>query len=66
MKIKLNGQDKEFENSFSILELITNLDLLNRRIAVLLNDDIVKKEEYESVRVKDGDAVEIVQMVGGG
>jgi sulfur carrier protein len=66
MKIKLNGSEKEFDKEFTVEELITNLDLQDRRVAVLLNNEIVKKEDRPHTFIKNGDIVEIVQMVGGG
>lgn len=66
MKIKLNGSDKTFDKEFSAEELIISLNLTDRKVAVLINDEIVKKEDRPNVKIKDGDEVEIVQMVGGG
>ncbi len=66
MKIKLNGSEKHFEKEFSVLQLLENLDLTDRKVAVLLNDEIVKKEERSATIIKDGDVIEVLQMVGGG
>lgn len=36
------------------------------RIAVELNEAILKKEAYGTTQLKDGDIMEIVQFMGGG
>lgn len=36
------------------------------RIAVELNEVILKKEEYDTISIKEGDVMEIVQFMGGG
>lgn len=64
MVIRVN--DKEMEFCGNILELVLSLNLNPKVCAVLVNGEIVKKENWESFVLKDGDYVEIVSFVGGG
>ena len=48
------------------LELLEVLDLKADRIAVELNRQIVRRENWPAVRLNDQDRLEIVQFVGGG
>ena len=66
MTIKLNGDPHEIPGPLSVSELLEQLDIDARRVAVELNLDVVKKSAYASSLIKEGDEVEIVNFVGGG
>ena len=62
----VNGEERPLEDGKTIADLLAELSLGGRRIAVELNRDIVPAAEYASRAIRDGDSVEIVQFVGGG
>ena len=62
----VNGEERPLEDGKTIADLLAELSLGGRRIAVELNRDIVPAAEYASREIRDGDSVEIVQFVGGG
>ncbi|WP_082054577.1 sulfur carrier protein ThiS [Caldicellulosiruptor morganii] len=64
MLIRVN--DREMEFCGTIMELLLSVNLNPETCAVLVNGEIVKKNEWESFVLKDGDYVEIVSFVGGG
>ena len=66
MTIRLNGDPHELAGPLSISELLTQLDIDARRVAVEHNLAVVKKALYDSALIKEGDEVEIVNFVGGG
>ncbi len=68
MRIKVNGQYCEFEKPLNVLELIEFFGVKLRPVglAVAINEDIVPKSKYQEVFIKDGDSVEIIELVGGG
>jgi len=47
-------------------DLVERLELNGKRIAVERNGEIVPRSRFASVRLADGDALEIVVAVGGG
>jgi sulfur carrier protein len=49
-----------------LLSLLQALDINPRLVADAINGEVVPKNEYERARVREGDALEIVRMVGGG
>jgi len=49
-----------------LAELLENLDLLGKRIAVEKNGEIVPKSQHAATLITDGDQLEIVVAVGGG
>ena len=44
MKLVVNGSVEEFEKALNLIDLIEHFELSDRRIAVMLNDEIIKKE----------------------
>ncbi|WP_461832049.1 sulfur carrier protein ThiS [Aquifex sp.] len=67
-KIILNGEEKEIPRELTVMELLNELGIKFREIglAVAINEEVVPKSEYNTRKVKDGDKVEVVQLVGGG
>ncbi len=69
MKIKVNGEEKFINNSnkeFTLTEALCQLGYNSNTIIVELNNLIVNNESWQENKVKDGDKLEIVSIVGGG
>jgi len=66
MRLIVNGETLEISNVDTLQELLKELQIEPRRVAVEINLSIVKKAEYPTFRLNDGDKVEIVNFVGGG
>ena len=66
MQVYVNGEVKEFCGALSLSELVTQLDLPGTRIAVELNREVVRRNDWSSTMLHEDDRVEIVHFVGGG
>ena len=66
MIITINGQNREFDAPLTLAELVEDLGLPPRKVAVERNREIVPKSTYAQIALNDGDALEIVHFVGGG
>ncbi|WP_396623767.1 sulfur carrier protein ThiS [Luteitalea sp.] len=66
MTIQLNGERYDLPEPLTIAALLARLDIDARRVAVELNELVVKKAAYAETLVCEGDAVEVVNFVGGG
>lgn len=66
MTITLNGERHELASPMTVAELLARLDIDARRVAVEHNLVVVRRAAYDSTMVREGDAVEIVNFVGGG
>lgn len=66
MRVFINGEVKEIENDLNLTDLLKHFSLPETRIAIELNKEVVRKKEWENIRVKDSDKIEIVHFVGGG
>ena len=69
MKIKVNGEEKKIELNQENALLSTVLNLMGYKpntIVVELNSLIINSMKWGKVKLKDGDNLEIVSIVGGG
>ena len=69
MKIKVNGEEKKLDISKETALLSTALNSMGYKpntIVVELNNLIINSLKWEEVKLKDGDNLEIVSIVGGG
>jgi len=64
--IILNGKSKEIDENSNINQLLSTLELINKRLAVEINQQIIPRSEFDHVILKQHDKVEIVQAIGGG
>jgi len=64
--LSVNGDPRQFNAATKVVDLIRNLGLEGKRVAVERNGEIVPRSRFESVELADGDSVEIVVAVGGG
>lgn len=66
MKLSINGTQTEIENGKNISEILSFLGVESKIFAVIVNANLVKKEQYDSFIPKDGDKIELLQFMGGG
>ena len=66
MQITLNGEAHELAESLTVAALLAQLDIDPRRVAVEHNLVVLKRDTFATTMVREGDAVEIVNFVGGG
>ncbi|MCE8026067.1 MULTISPECIES: sulfur carrier protein ThiS [Halomonadaceae] len=66
MQIQLNGEPRDLAPDLTVAQLVDDLGLSGRRIAVERNEEIVPKSEHDATRLADGDRIEIVHAIGGG
>jgi sulfur carrier protein len=64
--IRVNGEPFEIAAPVTIGGLLASLTIDSRVVAVEHNLVIIKRDNYETVVLNDGDEVEIVNFVGGG
>jgi sulfur carrier protein len=66
ISITVNGSPREFSRPLTVSELVDELSLGGRRIAVERNGAIVPRSSFPDARLADGDRIEVVVAVGGG
>ena len=66
IKIKLNGRVKVIAENFIFQDLINNLKIPTKKVAIELNKEIIDKKKLGKIKLKKDDKVEIVHFIGGG
>ncbi len=69
MKLKINGEIKTIEKSneeFLLEDLLEHLGYKPQLVVVEVNGVIVNPKDWISTKIKDGDFLEVVTIVGGG
>ena len=66
IQIVVNGQLRAAARGESLSALLAGLAVDPSRVAVELNGSIVRREDWGTTEITDGETLEIVQFVGGG
>jgi sulfur carrier protein len=66
MKLTVNGQERELAEGTTIADLLAELKLDPRMLAVERNLNLVPRGQHAETQLAAGDHVEVVTLVGGG
>lgn len=66
MRLRVNDQDTELSDNATVTDLLTQLNLSGTRVAIEVNQHLVRRVEHPTTILHAGDRVEIVTLVGGG
>jgi len=67
MKLVVNGQESAFNDSLTVSELLTEKDVkMPEMVSVEINGQILKRTEFETKPLENGDKVEFLYFMGGG
>ena len=66
ISLSINGSTHQFDAPISVTALIEHMQLVNKRIALECNGEIVPRGQFNTQMLADGDKLEIVVAVGGG
>ena len=66
IKIKINGKINKIDDKTKLSDLIKNLKVPLKKVAIELNGEIVDKKKLNKINLKVNDKIEIVHFIGGG
>lgn len=67
MQIILNNNIENFAyDSLSVTELLKEKNFTFRMLVIKVNEMLVKRENYDTVFVKNGDNVSVIHLISGG
>ena len=66
IEIKLNGKKKIINEKSTIKNIVINLKIPLKKVAIELNQEIVDKKKLSKIKLKNNDKIEIVHFIGGG
>lgn len=66
MKLIINGEEGTFDEAPTIEQLLETKGLGQAPCAVEVNAELIPKRKHAQHRLREGDILEIVSLVGGG
>ena len=66
IRVLVNGAPREFGSPPTFSQLLDELSLAGKRLAVEVNGEIMPRSRFPEARLADGDRIEVVVAVGGG
>ena len=66
IEIKVNGKFKHVTENYKILDLVKDLKIPLKKVAIELNQEIIDKKKISKIILKKEDKIEIVHFIGGG
>ena len=66
IQIRVNGKVKTIPAKYSISDLVKNLNIPIKKVAIEHNQEIIDKKKINRIILKKNDKIEIVHFIGGG
>jgi len=67
MNVTVNGEQTELSGAITVSELLAAQDVkMPEMVSVELNGKILKRSEFDTVTLADGDGIEFLYFMGGG
>ena len=66
MTVIVNGETRQIPENTNLARLLEILELASARVAVELNQSVVRRAEWGNIVLQENDRIEIVHFVGGG
>ena len=66
IKIKMNGKFISIYENYKISDLVKDLKIPLKKVAIELNQEIIDKKKISKIILKKNDKIEIVHFIGGG
>ena len=67
MKLVVNGNDSEVADGLTVSQLLVEEHVkMPEMVSVELNGQILKRSQFDTTTLSDGDAVEFLYFMGGG
>ena len=66
ISLMVNGKPKQLDLSLDLAAYLDSFGLDLTHVAVGYNGEVLAKEQFSDITLRDGDVLEIVRPVGGG
>ena len=66
MLIRVNGAAEEVADNSTVRDVLTSKRLPEEMAVVAVNDEIVRRDAWQSLRLKADDRLEVIRIIGGG
>ena len=66
MTVTVNGETRQIPENTNLARLLEILELASARVAIELNQSVVRRADWGNIVLRENDRIEIVHFVGGG
>ena len=66
IEIRVNGKVKYISDKYKMSDLVKNLKIPMKKVAIELNQEIIDKKSISRINLNKNDKIEIVHFIGGG
>jgi len=66
MNIFINGKEHQYNDDVSLLDIMKELNIPHKRTAVIINEEVISKNSYQNVKLKNGDKIDFIVLASGG
>jgi len=66
MELKINGKDYDFQEQDITINFVLEKLNITKNVVIELNGEIIKKSEFDSLKLRKNDNMEILFFMGGG
>ena len=66
IEIRVNGKVKYISDKYKMSDLVKNLKIPMKKVAIELNQEIIDKKKINKIILKKKDKIEKVHFIGGG
>ncbi len=66
IELTINGAPQQFSGPLTVSQLIDQLTLTGKRVAIECNGEVVPRSQFNETPLNNGDRLEIIVAVGGG
>ena len=66
MNIFVNQKKTIISKESTIMNILANLNIENKYLAIEINETILPKSEYDKYIIQENDKIEIINAIGGG
>jgi len=66
ISVTINGEKREVPGEIDLDQLLELFSLPKQRVAIELNQTVVRRSDWPSTKVRDNDKIEVIHFVGGG
>jgi thiamine biosynthesis protein ThiS len=66
IEVRINGGSRALRPGLDLARLLEELGVSARTVIVEKNGEVIQRERFGQEPVEDGDAIELIQLMGGG
>ena len=66
IQIYINGKKKNINSNCNLIDILKEYSVINKLVAVEINQEVIPKSSYKSIKINKNDKIEILELIGGG